>query len=764
MVKKKPVLPRKRPAKKPGRGFILGIVEYGFHICVFAALTGVALLGYVISVYSRDLPPLDPLDDYDPWSLSTQVFAADNSLIGEFYEEDRRVITIDKVPETMRRAIIAVEDQRFDRNHPTSWIRNAGVDPIGVLRAAVSNFIAGRTVQGGSTITQQLAKNLFLIEGKKAPRTLKRKVQEMLLAWRIENQYSRDEILERYLNRVFFGTQAYGIHSASLRYFGVNLEDTGATLTIGQAAMLAGLAKAPSAYAPHRHPERASERQRIVLDRMVECGYLKAGDVDSAISEFWDHFDKSRVTLSDNPEDEIKTKVAQAEHFLEFVRRELIEILGTHELYHGGYRIKTTLIPSAQIAAEIAVKDGLKRLTDEIRQRDAKLLKGGPVEGAFVALDHRTGRIIAMVGGSSWGTENQFNRAYQAKRQAGSSFKPIVYYTAMASGDATLGTVLQDWKFEMMSGPEAWSPANYGHEEFGPVLPRFAMKKSLNIASVRMMLEHTTAEAVIQTAKSIGIDISSMRPFPSLSLGSFEVSPLELTAAYGAIANDGIHVAPHAIVEIQDRLGRVVRIFEPAQASQALKPSQVFLVRSILETVVRNGTAASAVGARIGAMKAAGKTGTTDDFADAWFIGFTPDITAGAWVGFDQRRSMGRGMTGAHAAGFIWSDFLNHAIKDTEAHDFSPPPEDILSVDICSLTGLRPSSDCPEVISEYFIDRTAPTGICQVHSDRLSLLLFLYGDRLFDSGTVLGLDTGLERDRNTLVWPGEVPTPPSPPR
>ena len=605
IAKEKTTRRTKRRNSKSIFSRVLKVLEYGIYSSCVLGLLGLACVIYIINDYAKGLPDIDELFiGYDTWSLSTQVFASDGSVIGEFYEENRRILTIDQIPMVMRQAIIAVEDERFDRNNSTAWVREAGIDPIGIARAAIANLMAGKTIQGGSTITQQITKNLFLTKD----RTLKRKIQEMIMAYRIEKKYSRDEILERYLNYVFFGNQAYGLHSAALRYFAVDLEKSGATLTTGQAAMIAGLAKAPSAYAPHRHPERAKKRQRIVLNRMAEVDYIDASEIDSAVETFWTQFDKDRVTVSEINADEIQVKVEQAGYFLEYVRRELVKILGDKGLYRGGYRVTTTLDPKLQIAAEVAMKRGLDRLTGELEKSKKADLTKGPLEGALVSIDHKTGRILSMVGGSSWGLNNQFNRAFQAKRQAGSSFKPIVYYQSLASNGSTLGTVLQDWRFVMQSGPDTWSPGNYSNKEYGPVLPRTAMRKSLNISSVRMLTEHGDPYKVVDVAKSLGFDVSAMGAFPSLALGAVDVSPLEMAVAYGTIANQGVRVDPHPIIEIRDRMGRIVRTFEPSLTYQSLDNKYVFLVGSLLETVVRRGTGASAVGAVIGDIPAAGKT------------------------------------------------------------------------------------------------------------------------------------------------------------
>jgi 1A family penicillin-binding protein len=737
---------KEKPRNSLFRKF-LKVCEVGIYISALIAASGAVILGVLFYTYSRNLPSLEPLQSYAStsgdggrWSQSTQVLAIDGTVIGEFFEEDRVVIGIEQIPEVMRKAIIAVEDERFDGNHPQAWVRRNGIDPIGIVRAALVNIAAGKKVQGGSTITQQLAKNLFLT----SDRTLKRKIQEILLAREIERRFSRDEILERYLNKVFFGYHAYGLASAAMRYYSVDLQKPNETLTLGQAAMLAGLAKAPSYYAPHRHPERAKERQRIVLRRMVDCGYIGADEIEPAIEEFWESFDKNLVTVPDADSGAVGVKVEHGGFFVEYVRRELLKYLSDGEIRKGGYRVQTTLDVAMQRKAEIAMQAGLARLTKDITARRISLAKG-PLEGALVAIDHSNGHILAMVGGSQWSTGNQYNRAVQALRQAGSSFKPFVYFTALESNEATLGTVLRDQSFQV-PGTD-WTPRNYDGSQRGPVLPRYALTHSLNIAAVRMLLQ-TSGEKVLERAKTaLGLDVSRMQPYPSMALGAFEVTLLQMVGAYSTWANAGTRVEPYPILSIVDRNGKVFKQFDPFPENRATTPEAAFLMTSILQSVVQRGTAASAVGAPLARARkpipAAGKTGTTDDYADAWFVGYTPTITAGVWIGFDERRTMGPGMTGGRAAGTIWADFIKGALEGKDPGKFPSRPDNIVTAGICSLTGLIASQDCTNIIDEFFINQTMPHDFCEVHSDPALLQQFMMGDAEVD-------DSGM------TIWPDNV--------
>ncbi len=726
---------------------VLKAISILAYVAAFALIGGTILFALLVAHFSRDLPRLDPLRNYQPWNQSTQVFASDGTLIGEFYEEDRIVIDIHSIPDVMKKAIIAVEDERFDTTHPQAWIRGLGIDPIGITRAAVANIIPGGGIQGGSTLTQQLAKMMFLT----SERTFSRKFQEMILAYRIEKEFSRDEIMERYMNKVFFGNRAHGLHSAASRYFGVDLGKPDAKLTLGQAALLAGLVKAPSYYAPHKHPRRAKDRQRITLLRMVDRGYIPRDAVEPAIKAFWESFDTAKVSVPDEDTDLTHIKVTQAGFFVEYVRQELLKVLSMDQILRGGYKIQTTLDPKMQSAAEAAMRTGLARLTKDVAARKINLAKG-PLEGALIAIDHTNGRILAMVGGSSWSTTNQYNRAVQAKRQAGSSFKPIVYFTALEQGSATLGTVLRDEPFTV-PGTD-WSPQNYDGSYHGPVLPRPALTHSYNVAAVQMLLL-ATGERIIERASALGIDVSRMRPYPSMALGAFEVSLLELTSAYSAFANSGARSEPYPLVSISDREGRIVKNYEPYATHQVFAAEYSFLMTSLMQSVVRNGTAASAVGARIGKIPAAGKTGTTDDYADAWFVGYTPTVTAGVWIGFDERRTMGRGMTGGKAAGTIWADFIRAALVKRPVGKFPEPTGTLIRVPICNLTGLRPSDECPNPVEEYFINHTAPTEICAVHSDITTLQQFLFADYGGDTAMTAWPEPG------AFAWPAAQETAPS---
>jgi len=728
--------------KRGGCRRFLRIIEFGFYASAFICALVFSALALLFFIYSKDLPSLNSLDFYSPssgntpdskWSQATQILARDGSVIGEFYEEDRVILEIEKTPDVMKKAIIAVEDERFDKNHPTAWIRRCGIDPIGIIRASIKNFITRRTVQGGSTITQQLAKNLFLTR----ERTLKRKIQEIILAYKIEANYTRDEILERYLNKVFFGNHAYGVASAASRYYGIDLRKSGSTLTLGQAAMLAGLAKAPTAYAPHKYPDRAKARQKIVLQRMVDCGYISESDIDSAIEVFRKDFDPKKVNVPENDSATFELKVTQAGYFLEYVRQELLKIYTDDQIKRGGLIVHTTLDPRMQTLAEAAVSRGLLELTKEVKANRVSLAKG-PLESALLCINHKTGEILAMVGGSSWGENNQFNRAVQAKRQVGSAFKPLVYYTAL-SETATLATVIRDEPITI----DGWTPHNYDARYHGPVLPRTAIAHSYNVSAVQMLLIAGIQNVINTIGKDFGIDNSKMQPYPSLALGAFEVSLLEMTSAYSAWANGGIRYTPYPIEFVEDRIGTSKTPFISSN-NEISKPEVYYLMTSILQSVVRNGTAASSVGRVIGNIPAAGKTGTTDDYADAWFIGYTPTVTCGVWVGFDERRTMGRGMTGGRAAGRIWANFIKSVFKDTKPGSFpNPSLKNISSVSICALSGLGPSPDCIDNITELFLPGTAPTDICSIHSDPSRLQEFLYG-------------ASAASDTEVSLWPDQV--------
>jgi penicillin-binding protein 1A len=642
-------------------------------------------------VYQSDLPDPESLQTIRP-ALRTPVYSADGEVLYTFFQENRVLIPLSEMPSHLVGAVLAVEDRKF-REH---W----GVDLMGIARAFWSNIRHRRLAQGGSTITQQLARDLFLTKEK----TVSRKLKELLLAIRIEQTYSKDEILELYLNQIYFGEGAYGVEAASRAFFDKHARD----LTLPESALLAGLPRNPSGYSPRDHPKAAKMRQGIVLDAMLEVGAVSPKEYREA--------QEAPIQLS-----EIRPYGRVAPYFVSHVKRQLEETYGAERLYRDGMKVYTTLDTRLQAAAEEALESWLSEL--EIReeypvQRDSTWLALKPkpegqveyIQGALVALDPAEGGIRAMVGGRSF-EESYFNCAVQAKRQPGSAFKVFVYTEAIRQG-FTAGSVLLDAPL-VIPGPagDDWEPPNYSKTFRGLVTLRLALEKSINIPAVKLLLG-VGARNVVRTAHSMGIE-GRLSAYPSLALGSAEVTLLELTSAYGVLANQGIRSEPISILEVQDRYGLVLERNQ-SKKTDVLDAQTSYIVTNMLASAINHGTG---IGARSRGFRlpAAGKTGTTNDYRDAWFMGYTPDLVTGVWVGFLDNRSMGDDMTGAAAALPIWTRFMIEATKNSPGDDF-PAPEGIVTRQICTSTGYLAGPRCPESREEIFISGTEPTGFCTLHA------------------------------------------------
>lgn len=662
---------------------------------VFTVVVG--LVGGYVYVQLPKIPDLSPLEDYadaSKWSLPTEIFAADGTLVARFQEERRDIIPFDRMPKVMVDAIVAAEDKNFWR----AW--HWGVDPVGIARAAWTNLRGGR-LQGASTITMQLARNLYLTRD----RTYVRKTNEAILALQVERRFTKQEILERYLNKVYFGRQAYGVAAAADRYFGIRLA-AGDSLPLSAAAFLAGLPQSPSAYGADT--EAGIRRARQVLDRMVEDGYASRAEAESAAAEIPSLLTRSTALRQVEYAGGIE---GSAPWFAEHVRRQLLLTWEPEAVYRGGLKVHTTLDSAVQAAAQAALETGLARLQREI---DGRYPRGRApahrIEGAVLALDASTGRILAMVGGSRWSATNQFNRTVQAHRQPGSAFKPFVYAAALLQGmegevPVTPATVLFDLPFEMEDGTgETWRPNNYDKDFRGPVTTRAALAKSINIPTIDLV-RIVGPEAVAKMAHACGIS-SPVPPVYSLALGTAEVTMLELTAAYGAFAHRGIWTEPVAITSVANREGFVEREYR-GEVREAVDPALAEMMTSMLREVVDHGTAAGAVGGRLG-RPAAGKTGTTDEYTDAWFVGWTPEMVVSVWVGYDEGKiSMGSGMTGAHGPAVIWADFVKAALAGRPVTPF-PAYERLIEVLVDPSTGLRATSSCAGASPEWFLPGRVP--------------------------------------------------------
>lgn len=751
---------------------------------------------------TKDLPEVGFLKNQHP-PEGTKVYSDDEQLIGEFRIEKGIPVRIKEIPKHLINAVLAIEDSRF--------YRHKGLDYIAIARALVKDIISIEIKEGGSTITQQLAKVLFLTPEK----SLQRKVKEAFLATRIESNLKKDDILELYLNKIYFGHGAYGVEMASRTYFGKPIDG----LSLAESAMLAGLIRAPNTYSPYNDLSKARHRQLIVLRRMEEEEFITKQEVEKT----W----KQPIYLSS-----LREKVNDAPYFLEYIRQYLETKYGTEMVYKGSLKVYTTLNRGMQAMAVKSLQEGLRELDkrqgyrgplarkkidpaktnikdeeeifrpvvmtegdifngtvikvtpqyaivkargvtgkigiedmawtkkgiDRGKTKETKSLKASDIlkvgdvikvrlksfkgksrtvsfaleqdpviEGAIIAMEVHTGYIRAMVGGYDF-QRSEFNRAVQSNRQAGSAFKPFIYAAALDHGFTPASIIVDEpvTYDETLLDP-GWSPENYDGKYYGPTRLRTALIYSRNVVTVKL-LEMIGINPVIDLATRLGIKRDLPRDL-TLALGSLSVSPLELTSAYGLFANNGFKVEPLAVKYIMDPNGYILENNEP-QGRQIISPQTAFLITSMMEDVVKEGT-----GWRARALKrpVAGKTGTTNEYIDAWFIGYTPDLIAGVWVGFDNRQSLGKQETGARAASPIWVKFMDGVMKDKPIEDFSIPA-DIVMAEIDPETGLLTNKERGEVITEFFKKGTSPTKYSPPKADIPALI----GPKK------------IERDRSTL--------------
>ncbi|HXT66661.1 MAG TPA: PBP1A family penicillin-binding protein [Nitrospiraceae bacterium] len=595
----------------------------------------------------------------------------------------REWIPLAQIPPLIIETVLTIEDRRF--------YSHFGIDPIAVGRAIWTNFTRGGVVQGGSTITQQLAKNLFY----SPQRTMGRKFKEALAALVLEVKYTKQNILESYLNEIYLGqagfVSIYGMSEAAHRYFGKTLEQ----LTVDEVAMVAGLIKGPNSYAPTKHPELAKQRRDVVLRRLKEIGLLT--------EEAWNRAVKEPVRVT--PPEDVLT---DAPYFVDAVLRE-VEEAGVVPIPEGS-RIDSTLDPMIQQAATEALEKGLAKL-----EKTYSHLSNSPepMQGAVVVLDPKNGSVLALVGGRDY-RRSQFNRAIQARRQPGSLFKPFVYLAALEAaregqvGQLTAASLLADEPVTFESGTGPWSPQNYDKQFHGPITVRSALEQSLNVPAVQAAKTVGT-KPIVQLLHRLGVTSAIGDDLSSVALGSSSVSLLEITAAYGAIANGGIAVKPTAVRSTRDRQGDMVWNTIPNR-EQATSPQGAYVLTSLLEGVIQRGTASKA---KVLGLQGtvAGKTGTTDGYRDAWFVGYTSDVVIGVWVGFDDERSLR--LTGSQAALPIWMDLARRVIPPNVPAFVMP--SGVVTRDIDPKTGQLATFQCPERVSEVFIEGTEPSVYCEVH-------------------------------------------------
>ena len=587
------------------------------------------LFGYIFAAY-QSLPEVG--NNMRP-AVSSQVFDSQGKLITTLHSDQNRLpIDINKVPKNLQNAFIAAEDNRF--------YDHIGVDPIGILRAVVTNLTNRGIAQGGSTITQQLAKNAFLSQDQ----TLKRKIQEAILALELERKYSKKEILEMYMNQIYFGRGAYGIQTAAHTYFGKDVGD----LTLAECAMIAGLPKSPNYYSSSVN--EATARKNVVVGQMEKYGYITPSQAEEAKKSSLDIKQKSTSNTTD-----------ETAYFIDYVTQEIAQKYGDDALYKDGLKIYTTLDTDKQHAAVQAMRHLPETHTD-----DQGLTQP---QGAIISIDPKTGHILAMVGGRG---QDSFNRASMAVRQPGSAFKPFVYMTAMEH-DMTPDTIMEDKKVEY----GGWSPHNADNSYQGRMPLWKALALSVNTVAVQLA-DKVGPSNVIANAKKLGITTLVEDGSPnddnlaSAALGGLTkgVTPLEMAAAYGAFANKGVYIKPTAIVKILDRNGNVLEDnSSDVQKTQVMSEKTAYEMTSMLEGVIARGTGTAASIGR----PAAGKTGTTDDNHDAWFIGYTPDIVTAVWVGDDTgSQSLGE-IYGGTVPAQIWHDYMASAVSGTSADDFDVP-------------------------------------------------------------------------------------------
>jgi penicillin-binding protein 1A len=603
---------RDQPGGSGQRQFLKKILA----VFIFIAAV-IGFLGGFLYWTVSDLPSVKILEEYAPLE-SSRVFSCDGQLIAELFVERRTYIPYYEIPDHVKKAFISVEDIRFYQ-HP-------GVDMIGILRALWSDIKAGSVVEGGSTITQQLARMMFLTP----ERSLTRKIKESALSIKIERHYTKDEILGMYLNQAYFGTRAYGIEAAAQTYFGSTTRNLG----IAEAALLASLPKAPSLYSPFKNPAKAGERRAVVLRRMRENNFIKDAQVAEA----------ARVPLPETPH----FRKYEAPYFIETLRQQLEGKYG-NSLYISGYNIYSTIDFSMQQAAEDAVSHGIASL-------EKRVAPG--VEAALIAIDVRTGHVKALVGGVDFWM-NQFNRATQALRQPGSAFKPFVYATAIQHGMIATDMVEDAPLSFKGAGPgQVWSPRNYDGEYHGKVTLQKALAKSLNCATVRLASK-VGLRSVIDTARKLGIR-SRLHPYFPLALGASDVTLIDMVSAYSAFVS-GYRPEPVFYERISNRNDVVLEEKVPA-LEKVLYTEDVEQIRILMRAVIEEGTGQ---GAKVLGREVFGKTGTTNDYTDAWFVGFDERMAVGVWVGRDNHKPIGPRETGARAALPVWIEFMRKVPQQT---------------------------------------------------------------------------------------------------
>jgi len=632
-------------------------------------VVGIAAL-WAFTILPRSLPSVTALETLQPIQ-GTKIYDDNDEPITELHVERRILVPLAQIPQSLRDAILATEDRRFYSH----W----GIDPIGVARAVVQNYRRGRIVEGGSTITQQLTKVLFLTPDK----SLERKLKEAVLALELERRYSKDRILEMYLNQVYFGQGSYGVEAAARTYFGKGVSE----LTVRESALIAGLPRAPTNYSPFDRPEAAKRRREVVLRRMVDFGTIKDEEAKRL----------AKTDLGLIPPERRRTT---GQYFIDYVQQTLEAKYGPDLVLKGGLNVYTTVNPTMQLTAEQSLREGLKALQGRTSATQAR--PGESPEGAVVTVEPQTGYVKAMVGGSDF-FRSEFNRAVQAKRQPGSAFKPFIYIAALEAG-FTPASQIEDSPVSFPVGGkngQVWKPENYDRKFRGSTTLQQAIEESVNVVTVKLQ-DRIGLAKTIQVARRLGIT-SPLDVNLSLALGTSDVSLLEMTSAYGTLANQGVWMPPVTIRYVTDAQGKLLEEHVP-EGREALAPETAYVITQMLRGVVERGTGQAAKG--LGRPVAA-KTGTTNDYSNAWFVGFTPRLATGVWVGYDRPRSLGKDETGSRVAVPIWVTYMGKVLGDSPKEDF-PVPDHVVSM----LVDEDPSGECLRPVPMAFVKGTESGMAC----------------------------------------------------
>jgi penicillin-binding protein 1A len=680
-------------------------------LLALACFAGALLLGaWSRACAGGACPSIAALTNYDP-DQASKVYAADGRLITDFGLQRRTVVSIDQISPAVTAAFLSVEDKRFYQHNGVDWVRLFG----SLVRAPFA-VLKGERVQGWSTITMQLAGNLWPESINRRERTLGRKIREMKVALEIERAYPKDKILELYLNQIDLGNRAFGVETAAERYFGKPVR----LLNVAEAAMLAAIPKAPSRYNPRRNPDLAVARRNLVIGLLRDDGRITP-----VSAEAWKAYPLLLSSSSDFS--------GVADYFVEYVRQQLDARFGA-DLYRSGLRIYTTLDLDMQLAAERALASQLETIEsgkkygrfphptyrDYLQKRGEDESEPPPqspyLQGSLVTMEARTGYIRAMVGGRDF-DDSKFNRATQAFRQAGSTFKPFVYSAAIRAG-YPLSDVMDDSPVSVeIPDQPVWEPQNYDNKFLGPMTLRHALYDSRNTVAVKLGLK-LGVDAVVAEATSFGLT-SRIPLVPSIFIGSADVLLIDMVAAYTGFANMGVRTKPLAILRVEDREGNILWQPQPVEVP-VMDPQHAWIILDAMRDVVRKGTAAGAVLGGGFTIPTAGKTGTTNDYKDVWFMGYTPDLVTGVWMGFDNPDKIMGNAQGGRLAAPAWTSMMLQVYERRKAPPVWTMPDGLVIDQIDSETGFRATPRCPvkQVILEYFIPGTEPTGFCPLHGGR----------------------------------------------